>query len=289
MRTVRAQSRPSVQSALAGYRRVRQALGWTFDVAVAALVVLVILALMGQWLTPYDPIRQNLGARLEGPTGAHPLGTDALGRDVLSRMLTGARPALAGVVVTIATVLVIALPWGLIAGYGGRALDELLMRIADGVLAIPPVALAIAIVGVMGPTVRNAMIALGVIYSPTVARLLRSSVLTVRDSEYVTVSRLLGAGRTRVALRHVLPNAVAPALVQVGAIGCFALLAQAALGFLGIATDPPHPSWGSDLADAHYYFNSAPFLTVAPGLVITCAALALSRLGDGLRVAARLE
>lgn len=249
----------------------------------AVVLVLLVAGLAAPFVAPYDPLAQDLGARLQGPSARHLLGTDLVGRDVLSRIIYGSRLAFEGVVIAIAAAVAAGVPWGLAAGIGGRLADELLMRIGDGFLSFPPIFLSIGVISVLGPSLTTTMTAIGIIFAPSIARLLRAAVLPLRDAEFILVSRSLGASRSRVVLRHVLPNAMAPLLVQVFALASLTFVIQAALGFLGLGIPPPTPSWGADLADAYLYFTSNPLATVFPGLAVTLGAWSLSALGDGLR------
>jgi peptide/nickel transport system permease protein len=256
---------------------------WGARLGLAVFALLLVTGLAAPLLAPYDPLAQNLGLRLMGPSAGHPLGTDLLGRDVLTRILYGAGSSFQGVAIAMLTTVVVGVPWGLAAGFGGRVADELLMRIGDGLLSFPPIVLAIGIIAMLGPSLTNSMTATGVIFAPSVARLLRSAVLPLRDAEFVLVAGSLGASRMRVALRHVLPNAMAPVLVQIFALASLAMIIQAALGFLNLGVPPPTPSWGQDLASAYLYFTGNPMATVVPGLAISVGAWSLSALGDGLR------
>jgi peptide/nickel transport system permease protein len=244
---------------------------------------MIVVGVLASAVATYDPIQQNIPESLQGPSWSHLLGTDALGRDVFSRLVFGTRSALAGVALALLVTSVIGIPWGLASGYLGGFGDEVLMRVADGLHSFPGVVLAIAITGALGPGFLNAMISVGVVFAPVIARLLRTSVLTIRRADYVLVSRSLGSGALRTAVTHVFPNAMAPMLVQLCAMGSIALLVQASLGFLGIGVEPPNSNWGADLASAYRDFTNAPLLTIAPGLVITVGALIISKLGDRVR------
>ena len=251
--------------------------------AVGWVGFLVLVALLAPLVAPYDPIRQDLSNAITGPSLHHLLGTDEYGRDVLSRLVWGIRPALLGVLVAIATASVIGLPWGLVSGYAGGRADLVLMRVADALLVLPALVIALAITTALGANLTNAMLAVGIVFSPIVARVLRSGVLTVRDREYVTVTRLYGLPARHRMLGHVLPNALAPALVQVTLLAGIAFLAQAALGFLGIGVQPPSPSWGDSLSSAYKFISVAPAMTFAPGVTIVLTVLAVYRIGDALR------
>jgi peptide/nickel transport system permease protein len=252
-------------------------------VAMGFIVLLALIGLLAPFLAPYDPIKQDLTNQVGGPTAQHLLGTDSFGRDVLSRLIWGTRPALLGTVVAVVTACVIGLPWGLIAGYAGGMVDLVLMRVADALLVLPGLVIALAITTALGANLTNAMLAVGIVFSPALARVLRSGVLTVRDREYVLVTRLYGLSPWHRMLHHVLPNAVAPALIQITLLTGIAFLAQAALGFLGIGVSPPAPSWGNSLSEAYKFIIVDPAAVLAPGVTIVLTVLAVYRIGDALR------
>lgn len=252
-------------------------------IGTVAFVLLLLSGIFAPLIAPYDPLAQNLSERLSGPSAHHLLGTDLVGRDVLSRLIFGSRSAFEGVAIAIVVTLVVGIPWGLAAGLGGRIADELLMRTADVVFSFPPLIFLIAVVSALGPSLVHGMAAVGVVGAPGIARLLRSAVLPLRDAEYILVARSLGATRRRVAIRHILPNAMAPVLVQTFATASILLIVEAGLGFLGLGIPPPTASWGQDLADAFLYFASNPWATAAPGIAISIAAWSVSALGDGVR------
>ncbi|WFE40958.1 ABC transporter permease [Micromonospora sp. WMMD998] len=249
-----------------------------------AVVLLVLLAgLFAHWLAPYDPLAIDPANPYAGPSGAHWLGTDANGRDVLSRLMHGSAASFRGIAITVGVAGVVGSLWGLVAGYLGGPVDEILMRLADAVISFPGIVLAIAITGALGPSLVTAMLSVGVVFAPVVARLLRAQVLALRQAEFVLVARSLGVSGWRIAVRHVLPNAMGPVVVQLCGLASTALIIEAALGFLGLGVQPPAPSWGPDLARAYADFYVTPLLTVAPGLLITVTAFAISQFGDGLR------
>jgi peptide/nickel transport system permease protein len=251
--------------------------------AIGFIVVLTLIGLLAPILAPYDPIKQDLGNMVGGPSGQHLLGTDEFGRDVLSRLIWGTRPALLGTLVAVATACLIGLPWGLISGYAGGTSDLVLMRLADALLVLPGLVIALAITTALGANLTNAMLAVGIVFSPVLARVLRSGVLTVRDREYVVVTRMYGLPARHRMLGHVLPNALAPALVQITLLAGISFLAQAALGFLGIGVQPPAPSWGNSLSSAYKFIIVDPAAVLAPGIVIVLTVLAVYRIGDALR------
>lgn len=256
---------------------------------VASIVGLVIFGLMlvVSLLAPLlpidDPLAQTLSLRSAGPSMDHFFGTDIVGRDVFSRTIYGCRSAFAGIGIAALAMLVLGIPWGLAAGFSSTVVDEILMRIADAMLSFPALILAIGVVSVLGPSMLNGMITVGVICSPVIARLLRSAVLPLRSAQFVLISGSLGVSRPLIAVRHVLPNAMAPVLVQSFALCAQFLIVQAALGFLGLGEPPPAPSWGQDMASAYLNFSAEPFATIVPGVAITIGAWSISAIGDGLR------
>ncbi|PNY82923.1 D-ala-D-ala transporter subunit [Deinococcus koreensis] len=251
-------------------------------IGLTLLGLLLVAALLGPGLSG-DPAAQDLGARLQAPSGVHLLGTDQLGRDVLARVLNGARISLGlGVSVMLASLLV-GSAVGLIAGLRGGWWDEALMRVTDIFLAFPSLILAMAISAALGPSLSNVMIAVALVSWPTYARLIRAQVLALREREFVEAARALGSSQTRVALRHLLPNSLAPLLVQ----GSFdvgnAILTAAGLGFIGFGAQPPTPEWGAMVSETRNYIGQAPWASSAPAVAILVTVLAFNLLGDGLR------
>jgi peptide/nickel transport system permease protein len=274
-------TRPAATNVQLAWRRLRRNRS-----AVAGLVVITILvfcAVFAPWLAPYDPYRVDLDNRLQPPGGAHILGTDELGRDILSRLLYGARVSLWVGIVTVAAAALIGVTGGLLAGYLGGYWDAVIMRVVDIFLAFPVILLAIAIVAVRGPGLNNVLIALALVYWTAYARLARSVVLTLREEEYTWAARALGASPPRIMVRHLLPNAIAP-LVVLASLGMGnAILAEAALSFLGLGIQPPEASWGSMLNSGMQFLRDASFLSTLPGLAIFITVLGFNLLGDGLR------
>jgi peptide/nickel transport system permease protein len=252
-------------------------------VGLAVFTVLLVAGLVAPLLPIANPLAQTLTLRNAAPSAHHLLGTDQVGRDILSRIIYGSRSAFEGAGVGLLAMLTLGVPWGLAAGFAGSVADELLMRTADAFLAFPALILAIGLVSLLGPSMVHSMVAVGIISAPAIARLLRSAVLPIRQSQYVLVAGSLGVSPARVAVRHVLPNAIAPVLVQTFAMASYFLIIEAALGFLGMGVPPPAPSWGQDLANAYINFTSNPFATVVPGIAITIGAWSISLIGDGLR------
>lgn len=247
------------------------------------VLLLALVAAFGASLAPYDPLAMDFGARFAPPSWAHPFGTDDFGRDLFSRVLHGAAVSfqVAFIAVGISGVAGVAL--GLLAGYLGGWLDEAIMRAMDVIFAFPAVLLAITVMAVLGRGVENAMIAIAIVYVPIFARVTRGAVISVRDREFVTAARALGTGHARIMLAHVLPNAAGPILVQTSLSLAFAILAEAALSFFGLGTQPPDPSWGRMLSEGRAFLGQAPWMGIFPGLAIMAAVLGFNLLGDGLR------
>ncbi|MFE7277820.1 dipeptide/oligopeptide/nickel ABC transporter permease/ATP-binding protein [Streptomyces sp. NPDC057623] len=255
-------------------------------VAMAGAVVLLLVtlaAVLAPLIAPYDPLAQNLEALLQGPSGSHWLGTDALGRDVLSRLLYAARVSLPAALLALGVAVAIGVPCGLIMGYVGGKVDRVGMVCTDVILTFPGVMLAIALIAVFGNNMVNAMVALGVVYSPNFVRLARAETLTVRRENYVAAAELLGYPARRLLARHILPNIAPPLLVQAFLTFGFALLAQSGLSFLGLGVQPPYPGWGAMLAEGASYMSQNPVLILPPGLAIALTVLAANLMGDGIR------
>jgi peptide/nickel transport system permease protein len=234
-------------------------------------------------VAPHDPLKQDLGNVLQTPSRAHWLGTDDLGRDVLSRLLHGARVSLQAGVLTVLFALVVGVALGLVGGYVGGRVDEALMRVMDAVLAFPSLVLALAISAVLGQGLGKAMIAIAIVFTPQFARLTRGQVLAVKEFEYVAAARAAGAGGGRLVLAHILPNITSPIVVHGVLSVAAAIIIEASLSFLGIGVRPPAPSWGSMLRSGYGYIEMAPWLSVAPGLAIFATVLAVNFLGDGIQ------
>lgn len=266
-------------------RRVLSAL--TDDrLAVAGLVVLgglIAAAVLGDVLAPFDPTRTDLSRKLLPPGPQHPLGTDDLGRDVLSRVLLGARVSLQVGFVAVGVALSAGVPVGLVAGFRGGWVDDVLMRLMDVLFSFPAILLAITILAILGPGAVNAMIAVGVVYTPIFARITRGSVLSVREELYVDAARSLGAGDLRLMRLHVLPNVTGPIIVQTSLSLAFAILSEAALSFLGLGVQPPTPSWGRMLAEGRGFMQQAWWMALFPGLAILLTVLSFNLVGDALR------
>ena len=245
--------------------------------------VLVMAAIAAPVITPYDPIAQHPGSELLPPGGAFPLGTDHLGRDLLSRIIFGSRSSLLIGMVAVGLGAGIGIATGLAAGYLGGWADAVIMRFYDALLSFPAILLGIGVVSVLGAGPLSVAYALAFATVPTFARLMRARVLTEREREYVMAARCIGAGATRIMGRHVLPNAVAPLLIQISLSMGFAVLAESALTFLGVGTQPPMPSWGGMLNESRAYLRTAPGFGVFPGLALALLLLGLNFLSDALR------
>lgn len=254
----------------------------SFVVGSMLFLLVVAIALLADVIAPFEPLKNNFRYRLGEPNAVHLLGTDSFGRDVLSRVLHGSRVSLTiGLLVVILTGL-LGTTIGAVSGYV-RRLDNIIMRIMDGFMAFPPILLAIAIGAVLGPSLMNAVIALTIAYTPRTARIVRASVLVVRESEYVEAARALGAGHTRILFRHILVNSMGPLLVQLTFIFALAILAEAVLSFIGVGPPPPTPTFGNIISDGRNYIAEAPWITIWPGIAIMFTVLGLNLLGDGLR------
>lgn len=248
------------------------------------MVGLVLLsALLAPLVAPYDPSAQNIQQMLQGPTTIHWLGTDELGRDTLSRVIYGARVSLLVGVIAVSIALFVGSALGLIAGYGRGMIDGVIMRVMDGLLAFPTLVLALAITAMLGPSLNNVMIAIGITGVPDFARIVRGQVLALRELDYVQAARSIGANDIRIMSTHILPNTMAPIIVHASIIIPGAILAEAGLSFLGLGVQPPTPSWGSMLNTARGYLEHNAWLAVAPGAAICITVLALNFLGDALR------
>ncbi|HWD35170.1 MAG TPA: ABC transporter permease [Casimicrobiaceae bacterium] len=252
-----------------------------FGLVVIALFVA--MAIAAPLVAPYDPIGTSFSTVRKAPSAAHWFGTDEIGRDVLSRVIFGARASLAAGVVSVLISLAIGVPVGLLAGYAGGRTDMLISRITDALLACPFLILAIALAAFLGPSLTNAMIAIGISATPVFIRLTRGTTLAAKAEDYVLAARAIGNAPWRIAFRHVLPNIVPPLLVQATLAIAAAVIAEASLSFLGLGQQPPEPSWGSMLNTAKNYIDNAPWMAVWPGLSIFLLVLSFNLVGDGLR------
>lgn len=246
------------------------------------LLVVILLAIFAGQIAPFQPAAQ-VTKRLTHPNGTYLFGTDEFGRDVLSRIIFGTRISLYVGVVSVAIALLIGASLGLIAGYYGGWADTVIMRVADVLFAFPSVVLAIAITGILGPSLTHAMMAIGIVYAPTFARVTRGPVLSVKEQEFVQAARAVGASNGRIIARHILPNIVAPLIVQTTLALSTAILAEATLSFLGLGTQPPTPSWGTMLGTGRKFVELAPWVAIFPGVAIMVTVLGFNLLGDALR------
>jgi peptide/nickel transport system permease protein len=252
-------------------------------IGAAIVLVAALAAVVGPALTPFSPAAQELPLRLEGPTWAHPFGLDELGRDVLSRILAGARISFLIGLVVVTVSAAVGTVLGAVAGYFGGVVDDVISRVTDTLLAFPGLLLAIALVAVLGPSIGSVLFALTIIGWVGYARLVRGQVLRAREFEYVQAARALGAGMSRVLFRHVVPTAIPAVVVQATLGMAGAVISEAALSFLGLGVQPPTPSWGTMLSGGRTHLLDAPHLTLFPGLAIALLVLGFNFLGDGLR------
>lgn len=249
----------------------------------AVVLLFLLVAVLAPWLAPYDPGAQALDSGLSGPSRSHWLGQDRLGRDLLSRLVYGARISVAVGLGTVSLSLLIGLLVGSASGFLGGKVDHVLMRLADVLLAFPGILLAIAITSVLGPSLRNVLIALCALGWVGYARLIRGQILKVREMEFVQSARSVGAPPARLLLVHILPNAISPVIVEATFGIARAIVAEAGLSFLGLGVNPPTPSWGAMISEGRHFLFVAPHLTTVPGLAIMITVMAFNFLGDGLR------
>ena len=263
------------------WRRLRRRRGALIGLVV--VIGFILLALFAPWIASQDPIATSWGAIRKPPSAEHWFGTDEIGRDVLSRVVWGSRASLLAGVVSVSISLLLGVPIGLAAGFLGGWVDALISRLTDAFLACPFLILAIALAAFLGPSLTNAMIAIGVSATPVFVRLTRAQVLNVKVEDYIEAARAVGNPPLRIALRHVLPNVTAPLVVQSTLAIAAAVIAEASLSFLGLGQQPPAPSWGSMLNTAKNFIDNAPWMAIWPGLAIFLLVLSFNLLGDGLR------
>ncbi|MGI6148577.1 MAG: ABC transporter permease [Limnochordia bacterium] len=247
------------------------------------LLIIVFLAIFAPYVTPYDPIKQDIRNRLQGPSREHILGTDQFGRDTYTRIVYGARLSLRVGFSSILIAMIGGCLLGLVAGYYGGLLDNIIMRFVDILMALPGFLLALAIVAALGPGMENVIIAIGISYIPSFARLMRSSVLSIRELDYVSASQAIGSSDARTIFRHILPNSLNPIIVMATLSLAGAILSAAGLSFLGMGTQPPTPEWGSMISSARPYLRVSHWAVTVPGLAIFTTVLCLNLVGDGLR------
>ena len=272
------------------FRGLRQFLTRLLKVRGAALglivlLLLIFLAVAAPIVSPASPVETVLLETLQAPSRAHPFGTDDLGRDVMARVIYGSRVSLEVGLISITVALSFGVVVGLLAGYQGGIVDDILMRVMDAISAFPSLILALAITAALGAGIRNTMIAIGIVYTPLFARLVRSQALTIRELDYCLAARTLGAGAGRMMFFHIFPNATAPIIVQASLSVSSAIIVEASLSFLGVGVAPPTPSWGSILNDGYKVLQLAPWMAIASGSAIFISVLGLNFLGDGLRTA----
>lgn len=275
----------SVEAQSGWLRTARKFAGRSKFGTVALMIIAIIgfVAVFAPVLSPADPLEQDYSALLSAPSAAHPFGTDQVGRDLLSRIMYGARISMIVGLIAVSVAILIGMPLGLISGYARGAVDEVIMRVMDALIAFPSLILAMAIVAVLKPSLFNVMFAIGITSMPLYARLMRSQVLSLRERDFVDAARALGASDLRIMLRHILPNSLSPIIVQ-GTLGLgFAVLAEAGLGYLGVGVQPPTPTWGSILNQGSSLLEKAPWISIFPGLAIFVLVLAFNLLGDALR------
>lgn len=272
--------RPQGLYTMAARRFVKHPTGMTGAIIIGLLLV---FAVFGQAIAPYDPNAMAFGEEFANPSWQHPFGTDDFGRDILSRVLYGARISLLVGIIAVSIATIAGSLLGMIAGYGPRWLDEVIMRSMDVLFAFPTILLAIAIMAMLGKGVQNAMIAIGIVYVPIFARIARGEVISVKNEEFVEVARALGAGDGTILVHHILPNILAPIIVEISLSLSFAILAEAALSFFGLGTQPPDPSWGRMLSEGRDFFRQSIWLGIFPGLAIMITVIGFNFLGDGLR------
>ena len=247
------------------------------------LVFLLLVSVLAPLITPYSPAAQNLDHMLLPPSMEHLLGTDDLGRDVLSRLVHGAPATLYASLLAVSIACLIGVPIGLLAGFLGGWVDDGIGRIVDTLLSFPAIVLAIGVTGALGIGLTNSMMAVGIVFAPSLARLVRAQTLIIKQELYVDAARCFGASNLRMILQHIAPNAIQPVIVQVTLLLAAALLAEASLSFIGLGVQPPQPSWGAMLAKAQNYLEIAPEQMYAPGFAILLTALAFNALGESLR------
>lgn len=243
----------------------------------------IIIAILAPWISPYDPLEQNMDKLLQAPSLSHPFGTDEYGRDILSRIFYGSRISLMVGIVGVVISVVFGVAFGTIAGYFGGKIESVIMRITDIFMAFPGFLLALAIVSVLGPGMVNLMIAIGIFSVPSFIWITRSAVLSVKNKEYIEASRSMGAKHRRIILKHILPNSIAPIIVLSALRVATAILSASGLSFLGMGAQPPSPEWGAMLSAGREFLRTAPHLSIVPGIAIMLVVLGFNLLGDGLR------
>jgi peptide/nickel transport system permease protein len=255
----------------------------TAMIGLVLILLLVLLALVGPWISPYHPLIPDPINRLKGPSWLHPFGTDSLGRDILSRVIYGSRISIIIGLIAVSISLILGTLLGLFAGFYGKRVDEAIMRGMDVMLAFPTILLAIFITAILGPSLLNTMIAVGIVYIPHYARIVRSTVLSQKEQLFVQAVRALGGKNLRIMVLHIFPNTLPPIIVYATLGMGTAVLQAAALGFLGLGAQPPTPEWGAMLSEGRQYIQNAPHVAAFPGLAIFTLVLGFNLFGDGLR------
>lgn len=256
---------------------------WGAVIGMIVLIAVILSSIFASVLTPYDPLQRDTPARLSAPSWEHPMGTDALGRDILSRVLHGGQISLRVGFFSIFASALVGIPLGLMAGYFGGVIDNIIMRIMDVILAFPGLVLIIWLVAVLGSSMTMLILAIAFFFVPTYARLIRGTALSLREIEYVLAARSVGASAARILAQHILPNALAPVIVLTTLSISGAIITGASLSFLGLGVRPPTPEWGAMLADGRGYLRNAWWIAFFPGMTITLVVLAANIVGDGLR------
>ncbi|MFT8364124.1 MAG: ABC transporter permease [Sporolactobacillus sp.] len=247
------------------------------------VVFFILMAIFANQIAPQGINDQNIGIRLQPPSAKHWLGTDDFGRDILSRIMFGARLSLRVGFFAVIGSIIVGTFLGVIAGYFGKFIDTIISRVFDILLAFPSILLSIAIVTILGPSLNNALVAIAIVNVPVFGRLVRSRVLTVKEEEYIMAARSIGMGNTRIIMKHILPNSFAPIIVQGTLNIATAILDAAGLGFLGMGAQPPQPEWGTMLSESRQYITDAPWTVIFPGLAIILVVIGFNLMGDGLR------
>ncbi len=289
MTTTKASGASPVSSPLADtYARRRRRIRWRRQdtpvyLAFFVVAIVVLCAIASPLIATHDPAKQSLLAQFEGPSLSHFLGTDDLGRDVFSRLVYGSRVSVQVGIISVGIGMLLGVPIGLCAGYLGGWVDNTLMRVMDALLAFPPILLAMAVIAGLGPGIRNAMIAIGIVFIPTYARLARGSTIVVKEMDYVAAAKATGAGPIRVIRSHIVPNSMAPLLVQASLGAGIAVISEASLAYLGLGSQPPNPSWGVMLRQASSFLSEHWFVSIPPGIAIFLLVLSMNLIGDHLR------
>lgn len=272
-----------LSAAFRRYRGIYGRLDLSAQISLWVVVGIILMAIAAPAIAPYEPDTQDYDASLQPPSAEHPLGTDLTGRDVLSRIIFGARASLLVGLLAVSAAILVGVPLGSIAGYIGGWLDEFIMRFMDVVISIPALVLGLAIVGTLGASIWNVILVVAIAYSPQYARLIRGSVLSVKEEEYVEAAENIGLTNTNVLIKHIVPNSLTPVLVQASYHIATAIILEASLSFLGLGVQPPTPTWGVMISNGRGYLPQAWWISTFAGLAIMITVLAFNLLGDGLR------